>query len=749
MVTFSTPTATDNSGETPTITRVDNNLSLTSGSLFPVGSTQITYRATDVSGNFSECSFTILVSDNEKPTFECPENVTANFEASEGYSVPDYSTLFPASDNCDSNLIYTQNPSANTLITEAGDYQITLSAKDATGNVGTCSFVLILTKSDTFLLSCNGFFNLEADENCKFIMPDLSSEYSFQPSAASVSQSIQVGQEINADTNVTITATYNGEVQTCDIKVTLVDYEYPEIQNCPQAQTITLGNNEFYTIPDFTLIARATDNCEIQSFTQNLTVGSQINQSEQVVLSATDNFGNTTTCAFNLIINNTNPVNQAPVANNNNFNTNEETLLSVPAPGVLANDTDPDNDVLTAILQTSASNGNLTLNSDGSFTYTPNTGFTGEDTFTYVANDGTENSDIATVTIKVNPVNPTNTVPVSVDDIYSTLQNVSLTVPANNGVLSNDSDAEGDQLTAILLTDVSFGTLTLNPDGSFVYIPFADFSGADFFTYSASDGSLNSNPSTARIEVVSVSNNTVICKEAISLELDVNGIASLNAGELFTTRPADLQFSISKDTFTCADLGENLITLPYNNSQIQGSCEIKVTITDAMAPIIKVKPLTIALNNFGSITITPEMLDDGTTDNCSDLSYTLSKSTFGCKEIGENTVIFTATDSSGNVSSESVVITVTGSCEIEPEPGVEFIFIYPNPTSGPFQFATPNGVTIERVEAFDFRGRMIMFKDFSAGELQYSMDLSGVQNAVYILKVYSSEGISIIRVIIN
>jgi VCBS repeat-containing protein len=75
--------------------------------------------------------------------------------------------------------------------------------------------------------------------------------------------------------------------------------------------------------------------------------------------------------------------------------------LTVPAPGLLANDSDPDGDPLAATLQTGSTNGLVTVNADGSFTYTPDSGFTGTDTFTYAANDGLGGSDTATVTITV------------------------------------------------------------------------------------------------------------------------------------------------------------------------------------------------------------------------------------------------------------------------------------------------------------------------------------------------------------
>ena len=106
------------------------------------------------------------------------------------------------------------------------------------------------------------------------------------------------------------------------------------------------------------------------------------------------------------------------------YSVDEDGSLTVSASdGVLANDTDPEEDPLTAIKVTDPTNGTLTLNSsDGSFTYTPKAGFSGTDSFTYKANDGTNDSNVATVSITVNPettaptvtsVTPTKTTGVS------------------------------------------------------------------------------------------------------------------------------------------------------------------------------------------------------------------------------------------------------------------------------------------------------------------------------------------------
>jgi hypothetical protein len=91
-----------------------------------------------------------------------------------------------------------------------------------------------------------------------------------------------------------------------------------------------------------------------------------------------------------------------PVAADDIYNTNKDTTLNVAAPGVMSNDSDADGDPLTALLSTDVSNGVLSLISDGSFSYTPNSGFFGTDSFTYIANDGANNSNAATVMITVN-----------------------------------------------------------------------------------------------------------------------------------------------------------------------------------------------------------------------------------------------------------------------------------------------------------------------------------------------------------
>lgn len=172
-----------------------------------------------------------------------------------------------------------------------------------------------------------------------------------------------------------------------------------------------------------------------------------------------------------------------------------------PSPlGVLANDSDPDGDPISAQLASGPSHGTLTFNANGTFTYRPDSTWSGTDSFTYRATDGSAFSDPATVTITVNPVNDR---PVAAADSYTTAEDTPLTVAAP-GVLGNDSDEEGSPLTAAVLNGPVNGTLTFNANGSFTYTPRANFNGSDSFTYRASDGNSLSDPATVTISVTPV-----------------------------------------------------------------------------------------------------------------------------------------------------------------------------------------------------------------------------------------------------
>jgi len=226
----------------------------------------------------------------------------------------------------------------------------------------------------------------------------------------------------------------------------------------------------------------------------------------------------------------------APVATGESYSTNEDTTLAVPSSGVLANDTDANNDVLTAVLDTTTAHGALTLNSNGSFSYLPSANYNGNDSFTYHAFDGGLPSNTVTVNLTIIPVNDA---PVATADTYSTNEDTTLVVAAGSGVLANDADVEHDPLTAVLVSNVGHGTLTFNSNGSFTYVPVANYNGPDNFTYRANDGSLNSNIVTVSITVIAVNDPPVAVAESYSTNEDTTLTVAAGSGVLANDTDVD------------------------------------------------------------------------------------------------------------------------------------------------------------------------------------------------------------------
>ena len=169
--------------------------------------------------------------------------------------------------------------------------------------------------------------------------------------------------------------------------------------------------------------------------------------------------------------------NDIPVANTQTVTTNEDTALDIT---LVAVDLYPG--TLSWTVNTQPANGTLSGTAPD-LTYTPNANWFGTDSFTFSVNDGMLTGNVATVTINVNPVNDA---PVAVEDAYTTSFGTALTVAAP-GVLANDTMGP-DLLMAVLVSDVTNGTLALESNGSFVYMPNSAFVGVDTFTYKANDG---------------------------------------------------------------------------------------------------------------------------------------------------------------------------------------------------------------------------------------------------------------------
>jgi hypothetical protein len=252
------------------------------------------------------------------------------------------------------------------------------------------------------------------------------------------------------------------------------------------------------------------------------------------------------TDSFTYVVQNANGVSNAatvtlgvgqdpPVAHDEFYFVGADGVTTFLTHGVLGNDTDAESDPMTAVLVTAPSHGILgidsqgveVLNPDGTFHYTSDPNFRGRDSFTYIARDRDGDSNIATVTLIVGAP------PTANDDVYSGTPGQTLVVAASQGVLANDTDAEGDPMTSPQLAPQTFldygdpynptpvfagpfnGTLVLNLNGGFTYIPNNGFHGQDFFYYQAIDRDGTSN--VARVTLNYFANPPVANDDSYSL----------------------------------------------------------------------------------------------------------------------------------------------------------------------------------------------------------------------------------------
>ncbi|MBC8357240.1 MAG: tandem-95 repeat protein [Planctomycetes bacterium] len=209
----------------------------------------------------------------------------------------------------------------------------------------------------------------------------------------------------------------------------------------------------------------------------------------------------TTTSPVAEVTINVQSTNVAPVAVDDSLITNEDAFKAI---DVRTNDTDADNDTLTVTSVSNPPNGTAFVGQSGNVTYVPDADFNGADSFTYTIVDGQGGSDTALVNVTVRPVND---IPVSNNESYSLSEDETLSIIATSGVLANDSDLDGDALTAIIETPPANGQVTLSLNGSFVYTPNADFFGTDSFSYRANDGTASGNVAVVSLDVVGVNDD--------------------------------------------------------------------------------------------------------------------------------------------------------------------------------------------------------------------------------------------------
>ena len=461
-VVFSTPIATDNCDSVT----VAQTAGLVSGSLFPVGTTTVTFLATDPSGNTQTCQFTITVMDMQTPTAVC-KDLVVNLNGQGQASVVAAQIGSGSSDNCPAAMTLTLSQYAFDC-SHVGNNSVTLTVTDGAGNTAICVANVLVRDLVPPTFTCPA---AQTVSNCDALVPNLVSlvtDAADNCGVASVTQDpvagLDFGNQSGNVINVTVTVLdVNGNIATCVVPVTIADIVPPVFVNCPA--NITVGNDvdkcgANVVFPD----PIATDNCVTVGVTQTGGPASgtlfPVGTSTTISYLATDGVGNTATCQYTITVTDM----QAPNAICQNVTVNLNAAGNAGITAFLVNGGSNDNCTPTNALTLSVSQTAFTCANVGA------------NNVTLIVTDAAGNKDscVATVTVR-DLIKPTFTCPANVtvndcDDVVpdfvsqvtDAADNCGVATITQNPVAGSDfGQTTGNSVNVtITVTDVNGNTAT-------------------------------------------------------------------------------------------------------------------------------------------------------------------------------------------------------------------------------------------------------------------------------------------------
>ncbi|WP_321289726.1 GEVED domain-containing protein [uncultured Sunxiuqinia sp.] len=254
---------------------------------------------------------------------------------------------------------------------------------------------------------------------------------------------------------------------------------------------------------------------------------------------------------------------------------------------------------------------------------------------------------------------PSNTGPVANNDGP---YNVNTGGTVSGNVLTNDTDADGDDLdvtTEPTLSQGSFTSFDLET-GAFVYQAPTNYVGTFTFSYTATDGTATDD-ATATITVADTIVPVVTTKN-ISVQLDASGSASITTSDIdngSTDNIGITGLSLDETSFDCSNVGANTVSLTaVDAAENSASNTATVTVEDNIDPSLTVQNITVQLDASGSASITAADLVTSASDNCTVQDTTINVNSFDCVDIGSNLVQVTLNDVNGNSTSKTATVTV-------------------------------------------------------------------------------------------
>ncbi|HOW66527.1 MAG TPA: Ig-like domain-containing protein [Candidatus Paceibacterota bacterium] len=296
-----------------------------------------------------------------------------------------------------------------------------------------------------------------------------------------------------------------------------------------------------------------------------------------------DGRGGFATTTVTVSIQNTQPTNQAPTANNDSATTANHTQVTI---NLIGNDIDDDGDLITLVAVGSPSNGTTTLNADGTVTYMPAGAFNGTDKFTYTITDG---KAIISGTVDVQVA--ANIKPTATPDSATTRD----TKPITIDVMDNDTDGEKDPIHIVSVSEPSSGTAILNFDGTVTFTPSLGFKGKATFNYSIADDfggtatgtvsvtvTVNALPDAKPDKVSMTDEETSIVIDVVAndTDSDLDTLTVINVGALTEGLGTATQIDSKKVLFTPEDGFKGKAKFTYTISDGNGGFDsTNVTVT--------------------------------------------------------------------------------------------------------------------------------------------------------------------------
>jgi hypothetical protein len=440
-------------------------------------------------------------------------------------------------------------------------------------------------------------------------------------------------QLVASPTSVTLTVNDgNGNSDDCVSQVSVLDTISPTI-SCPANQIEFATATCDFTLIDYTAMATAADNCATVLVSQSPAVGTVISATTTITLTATDGSGNTSACTFDVSLNDT--ISPTAVCQNINVYLDGTGSASIVAGDIDGGSTDNCGAVTLAADITAFTCADLGANS-----------------VTLTVTDGNTNTAICTSTVTVlDTISPT-----------ASCQDITVFLDATGNVTFSASDLDngsGDNCGTAILSANTTAFTCANV-------------GANTVTLTVDDGNGNTATCTSTVTVSDTISPTASCQN-ITVFLDVAGTASIVATDIdngSTDICGAVTYAADITSFTCADVGANTVVLTVTDvNGNTNTCTSTVTVSDTISPTASCQDITVFLDAAGTVSIAATDIDNGSGDNCSLGSLSITPSAFTCANVGSNTVTLTVTDVNGNTATCTSTVTVsdtispTASCQ--------------------------------------------------------------------------------------